>query len=435
MTQTPAECPSGPTDAVSDFRFLSLRFVSYFLFLTSYLVFQTRLSIPLLLVLLGAAPCPAQSPASKPFRDFRRHPTEYAGPGLSDPEPQDVKEVLLGYFGPSDPAHPEGGDLWRAAQMAIDEANRQGGYQGKPFRLAPAWSENPWAAGVAQMARIVFRDKPWAIVGGIDGPSTHLAEQVVVKARLTLVSPVSTDKTVNLVNIPWMFSLAPGDHLLAPVLADAIARRTGRKPLVLASAEDHDSRLFVTELSKRLTGHRLVPVRQFEFGSQDAPWAALADRALEAKPEAVIVVAAAQPSARLVGALRSRGFSGTIYGGPWMARRRFLGEAGAAAEGAILPLVCDPQALAPAFVRAFQTRYGVEPDYAAAQTYDAVRLLVAAIGRAGLNRARIRAAVHELAPWPEVTGTIAWDPAQSNTRPALLGTIRHGRVEPLAGEG
>ena len=32
------------------------------------------------------------------------------------------------------------------------QANWQGGYKGKPFRLVPAWSDNPWKAGVAKLA-------------------------------------------------------------------------------------------------------------------------------------------------------------------------------------------------------------------------------------------------------------------------------------------
>ncbi|MCP5117243.1 MAG: ABC transporter substrate-binding protein, partial [bacterium] len=116
-------------------------------------------------------------------------------------------------FGPSDPEHPLGGQMWQAAQLALELENDAGGYRGKPFRLIPAWSKDPWGTGTAELARLVYRHHVRAIVGGIDGSSTHLAEQLVAKARLSLVSPVSTDRTANLANVPWIFSLAPGDHL------------------------------------------------------------------------------------------------------------------------------------------------------------------------------------------------------------------------------
>lgn len=66
------------------------------------------------------------------------------------------------------------------------------------------------------------------MLGGIDGATTHLAEQVVAKAHLPLIDPASTDQTVNQANIPWMFSLAPGD----PDIAKFLAARLKRDPLV-----------------------------------------------------------------------------------------------------------------------------------------------------------------------------------------------------------
>ena len=59
---------------------------------------------------------------------------------------------------------------------------------------------------------------------GSTGPSAHLAEQVVAKARLPLVCPVSSDRTANVANVPWMFSVLPGDNAQAPCLAEVPGR-------------------------------------------------------------------------------------------------------------------------------------------------------------------------------------------------------------------
>src|SRR5271157_3439573 len=81
------------------------------------------------------SPASPQRAPARPFRDFRQQASPYAGPGREHSETADVSAVLLGYFGPSDPDHPLGGDLWKAAALAVSQANAQGGYQGKPFRL------------------------------------------------------------------------------------------------------------------------------------------------------------------------------------------------------------------------------------------------------------------------------------------------------------
>ena len=76
---------------------------------------------------------------------------------------------------------------------------------------------------------MVYADGVWAILGGIDSASTHLAEQVTTKARLPLVCAASSDRTANSAIVPWIFSLLPGNQLQAPVLAAELARRIGRQ--------------------------------------------------------------------------------------------------------------------------------------------------------------------------------------------------------------
>jgi len=344
----------------------------------------------------------------------------------------DVEEVRIGYFGPSDPKDPRGGDMWLAAQWAIRQANAAGGYRAKPFKLLPAWSKSPWANGAKDLFSLVYKRRIWAIVGGIDGPSTHLAEQVVAKARLPLISPVSSDPTTNFVNVPWIFSVVPGDNLTAGPLAAEIIRRAGTDGLVVLSADDHDSRIFTLELRKALKKRRVGVRRQFEFrrGAKHADQ--LIARVLDIRPGAVVIAAGFADSARLVSALRAGKYKGEIFGGPAMGRRGFSARAG---DGAVFPLLFDSSngsKAAAEFSKAFARKFGRTPDYTAAHTYDAVRMLIAAIRKAGLNRARIRDAVAGLSPWMGVTGAVRWNRLGSNTRAVPLGTIKARRLTALS---
>lgn len=393
----------------------------------------------------------------KPFFDTRSHQTSYVGPGREKNPPADIRQVLIGYFGPSTPCHRQGGTMWCAACLAIEQANQAGGYKGLgsrgagslPFRLVAGWSDNPWGSGVKQVTRMAYVHRVWAIIGGIDGPSTHLAEQVVTKARLTLLSAASTDRTANLANVPWMFSCLPGDHLQAPVLARAIASHVspGRgpwrqdkptpagKPFLLVSAVDHDSHVFTVELIRSLAKRHLVPSYHFEFDPSETDFTGLTERSTNNEVHALVLVAGARPSARLIRAVREKGFSGPIFGGPCLGQHSFLAEADSAAEGAVFPLLYTARNGSDQFEEEFTSRFGNRPDYLALYTYDAVNLLIAAVRKAGLNRARICDAVRQLSPWAGVTGAIKWDSLGSNSRPVRLGTIRSGRVTSASGPG
>ena len=193
--------------------------------------------------------------AERPFLDRRTQPLEQSSPDRDLPDPNDVTEVRIGYFGPDDPAHPDAADLWRAATLAIELANEQGGYRGKPFRLVARWSDNPWTGGAAEVTRLVYSDRVWAILGGIDGPSTHIAEQVTTKAWLPLLCAASSDRTANAAVVPWMFSLLPGDHLQAPALTKSLASRVAAAPFVVIVGDDHDSRCFMVQFDRCCVTH------------------------------------------------------------------------------------------------------------------------------------------------------------------------------------
>jgi branched-chain amino acid transport system substrate-binding protein len=161
-----------------------------------------------------------------------------------------------------------------------------------------------------------------------------------------------------------------------------------------------------------------MPDRHREF----APGAADLAGVIEGAGAAVVILAGPRDSARVLAALRDAGAGARCFGGPALGRRAFAETAGAAADGVVFPLLCDEAALTGAFAERFRRRHGHAPDVYAVQTYDAARLLIAAIERAGLNRACIRDALEELAPWRGEAGVIEWDPLGQNRRSPRLAT-------------
>ena len=63
------------------------------------------------------------------------------------------------------------------------------------------------------------------------------------------------------------------------------------------------------------------------------------------------------------------------------------------------------------FEKRFRQRAGALPTPAAAQAYDAVRILAAGLRRSGPNRARLRDALAELSPYAGASGIISFDHA------------------------
>ena len=127
----------------------------------------------------------------------------------------------------------------------------------------------------------------------------------MAKARLTLISPASTDKTVNLANVAWMFSCLPSDDSLARTLAPSIVEQAADRPFAVLASTDHDSHHATTELLAQLTrlGRPALHVIEFEPGTRDFP--TIVGRVAARRPGAVVIVAGPEDSARAVLALRS----------------------------------------------------------------------------------------------------------------------------------
>ncbi len=366
----------------------------------------------------------------RPFFRLRENATSYYGPGREVEEPADVNEVRLGLFGPPTQDDPKAGMIWAGCVLAIEQIESVQLASGqKPLRLLSYWSPNPWMGAVTQLARGVYEDGIWVVIGGIDGETTHLAAQVAAKALIAIVSPGNTDKTSHLANVPWVFSILPGDDLLAQLLAEHWLAKGLHREVVLLSASDHDSRRFSGELMQKLAGVGGGVRFRADFKPGTSALEEAVEEVLRINPPCIMISADAQEAAQAVRLLRKAGYVRTIYGGPTFGQRTFQLRVGKGAGEVIFPLCWRKTPRTLEFVTAFQVRYGFTPDYLAAAGFDAVSICAAAIKIAGLNRARINDALRQLSPWEGVSGQIRWDNAGLNLSAPSLGRFRDGHLE------
>ncbi len=390
---------------------------------------------------MGAAPGPLpqeqpDTPNTRASRNFRA-PDNAGNPELRSSFATTSEAIRIGYFGPfatdPDPDVLE----WLAAKMALEDLSGEC-LDGRPLKLVPAWSDSPWTGGAALLTDLIFEQQVVGIIGSIDGEATHLAETVVAKTHVPLLSPVSVTKSVNLANVPWTFSILPGDHLVAPTLAKHLADTACS--LAVISGSDHDSRAFWQELRANLPAERITLLGLWTIqgaGREESQsLSIIAEKVMKAAPDCVLITANAVTAARAVLVLRGVGYSGGLATDARGGRRAFLETAGDSAEGIFCPLVVEPSNKLEDWFARFESRFQRKGDYAAAATYDATCLLFRATVRASspqqmvADRASVVQALRGLSPYDGVTGRIEWDDLGANLRPAHLGVIRGGTVRP-----
>ena len=331
-----------------------------------------------------------------------------------------VEPIPVGYYGPADAGHPVGGTIWQGTRLAMEEAETEGL---PAVRLVQAWDENPWSGGAAGVVRMAYHERVAAILASVNGDATHLAEQVVAKARLPMVDPGSTDPSVNAAFVPWVYSVMPDDRALMGALAGDV----GERRFVLVSGVDHDSRTMAREFLGSPGRRRADYHIQFTRAGDET-----VRQVAAARPENVVVLAGAVQTAEAVRLLRSTLPGLRIWGGHPVGRRTFLTAAGEAAEGVRFPLPCAPD---DGFQRRFRARFGHDPDYAAAYGYDAARLLILALRRAGRDWESLRDAILTLSPYDGVSGRIQWSKLGRNTALPRMAVVAGGVVRPVTEPG
>lgn len=371
----------------------------------------------------------------KPYADFLAKPYEYHGSKRGLGEPIDVEEVRIGLFVPLRGHRKKSGlSMHRGAEVAIVEANGEGGCRGKPFKLILRSDDQIWGSA-KEVVKLAYEDKVWAVMGSIGGESTHIAEQIITKAHVPLISPASTDCSLTQVNIPWMFRCMPDDEHIARVLGDYLFRDRGYKKVVGIAAKTYDSRLGMEEFEKiaRRLGTPLVLSLKYNPG--DNRFSRQLRLIKHSEAQALVIWGQPGETAQLIRQMREQGMAQAIFGGPELAFPAFPKLAGVYSEGITVVVPCnlwrDDAALLRFNRRSF-LQYGEPPDVIAAYAYDGMNFLIQAIRAAGLNRAKIRDAMTEIKVFHGVTGEMRFDGSGSNISPPVLAVVRDGRFVPLS---
>ena len=244
-------------------------------------------------------------------------------------------------------------------------------------------------------------------MGGIDGGTTHLVEQIATKARVPLVSPIASDPTLNYIRIPWMFRLAPGDDAQAELLASEIADGKEETRVVLVNSTHHDDRIGSGEMLRALNARSRPAAAHYEFESPLEAPQIIAERIAAARPGALILWCGASDAKRIVGEFVDGEADWPIYGPFSLDTEEFREFARAWKNDVSLVSIWNEPGTANSgcqFKKDFRNRFDADPDYCAAYAFDAVNMIVDAVCEAGLNRVRIRDAIADIALKNPVTG-------------------------------
>jgi len=381
----------------------------------------------------------------KPFKEHFLVQMEYNGPGRGLPEPEHVDTVKIGFLGPIAPtvsvatggrSHNEevlGISMLRACRMAVEESNEKGGYLRRkiPFELCVRNDGALWGASGSEVIHLAYKDKVWAIIGGVDGANTHIAIRVALKCEVPWMTPGDLDPTFIETNIPWVMRCIGDDRKLNYILVDYMFRKMDYKRVAIIRSSNRYGRFGVRKIRDGARRLERPIVIEMAYKGGTTNFDMQLDRIQEYHPDAIVHWGNGDNAAYVLNAIRARGWKQ-----PFLTCDRavsssdFVRIAGTNAEGVICGYPWNPDRKDPkldAFREAFKRRFGVEADTYAAHAYDGMNMLIWAIQTAGLNRAKIRDVLaYRSEPFSGVTGEIPLSSALDDDGEVFLARFESG---------
>src|SRR5271169_6157253 len=388
-----------------------------------------------------------------PYHEYYQDLVEYNGAARDVPDPnlKDLSEIRLGFLAPlyDHPDQVLGNRMLNGATMAIDEANASGGYGGRPFRLVTHndydnWQMSRsaasdaarysaiWGAASNDAVRMIYEDKVWAMFGSISSESTHIALRLALKGETPLVNSASTDPTIPETIIPWYFTDLQDDRVQGYTLARHIYTDLGFKRVAILRVNDRYGRFGVLKFrdASRRLGHPVVIEQKFMSGDTD--YRHQLQVIEDSQVDAIVLWTDIGPAAKILQQMQALGMKQRVFGSHRTIGEELIQLAGTAAEGFEAVFPYDPNR-ADSRWQEFNARYEVrfheKPDHFAALAYDAMRVLLDAICRAGLNRGRIRDALTATETYKGVTGDMVFDPNCKNIAPLFLAHVHNGAID------
>jgi branched-chain amino acid transport system substrate-binding protein len=332
-------------------------------------------------------------------------------------------------------------------RLAAEEINKSGGVLGRQIQLIERDDEAKNERGVQIAQEFVNKEKVVAAVGYINTGVALASQRFFQEAKIPVLNNVATGSVIThqFDKDPenYIFRNAAHDSIQAPMIVEeAIVRRGYKKVAILADSTNY-GQLGREDLERALKNKGITPVAVEKFNIKDVDMTAQLLKSKEAGAEAVLTYGIGPELAQIANGMTKLGWKVPIIGSWTLAMANFIDNAGPGGDGARMPQTFIQEPTTPkrkAFIEAFLAKFKpknnrMDSPVSAAQGYDSIYLLAAAIKQAGsTDGPKIKAALEDLQAPVEGVVTTYNKPFSKTDHDAItanipvFGEVKGGRV-------
>ncbi len=329
---------------------------------------------------------------------------------LSAVAAQAAEPIKIGVDGPFTGGSSSMGVSMRdGVRMAVDEINKSGGVLGRPIALVERDDEAKNERGVQIAQELINKEKVVAVVGYINTGVALASQRFFQEAKIPVMNNVATGTLVThqFDDQPenYVFRNAAHDSIQAPMIVEEAVTRRGYKRVAILSDSTNYGQLGRADLEAALAQKGIKAVAVEKFNIKDVDMTPQLLKAKEAGAEAVLTYGIGPELAQIANGMTKLGWKVPMIGSWTLSMANFIANAGPGGEGARMPQTFIQQPTTPkrqsfivTYLRTFNPKNGrIDSPVSAAQGYDSIYLLTAAIKQAGsTDGPKIKAALENL---------------------------------------
>jgi branched-chain amino acid transport system substrate-binding protein len=318
--------------------------------------------------------------------------------------------------------------------LALDEINKEGLVLGKPVAVKTEDDRSLSDEARTATEKLVSRDHVCAILGEIASSRSIAMAPACQDAHIPMLSPGSTNPKVTQMG-DYIFRACFIDKYQGAAMANFAVQNLKVKNYATLYAANSDYsvglRTFFNEAAEKLGAKEIINSSYSE--KSDVDFSAQLTKIRDAKPDAIIVTGYYNEAGKIARQARDLGIKVPLIGGDGWDSDELLKIGGDALNGCYFANHYAPDEDRPAvkaFVDAFQAKYHQVPDAMAILGYDAMKLMVDAIKRAGsTDGAKIRDALAATKNFPGAAGDITIDADRNAMKPIVIVGIKDGKLK------
>ncbi len=321
-----------------------------------------------------------------------------------------AEPIKIGVSGPfTGGSAPMGSSMRDGVKLAADEINAKGGVLGRPLQLIMRDDEAKNERGVQVTEELISKENVVATLGFINTGVALAAQRFYQEAKIPVITNVSAGSIVTQQFLPpqypdnYIFRTSANDKIQSMMIVEeAVDKRKFKNVAILADSTNY-GQLGKADLEKVLSDKGLKPVAVEKFNIKDVDMTAQLLRAKSAGAQAILVYGIGPELAQIANGMEKLNWKVPMIGCWTLSMGNFIDNAGKNGDGALMPQTFIQEGNTPkrkAFIEAYQKAYKVDripSAVSAAQGYDSVYLLAAAIRQAGTTDGpKVRAALENL---------------------------------------